>query len=58
MRISTIQVSSVVLRTKCWKSEKKEVKIVKAKKTQILCHEIEANPAKDRAMHEGDNPSF
>jgi hypothetical protein len=22
------------------------------------CHEIEPNPSKDRAMHEGDNPSF
>jgi hypothetical protein len=22
------------------------------------CHEIETNPSKDRAMHEGDNPSF
>jgi hypothetical protein len=27
-----------------------------ADKTQ--CHEIEPNPSKDRAMHEGDNPSF
>jgi hypothetical protein len=25
---------------------------------QILCHEIEPNPSKDRAIHEGDNPSF
>jgi hypothetical protein len=24
----------------------------------MLCHEIEPNPSKDRAMHEGDNPSF
>jgi hypothetical protein len=23
-----------------------------------MCHEIEPNPWKDRAMHEGDNPSF
>jgi hypothetical protein len=23
-----------------------------------MCHEIEPNPSKDRAMHEGDNPSF
>ena len=31
----------------------------KKKKTkQILCHEIEPNPSKERAMHEGDNPSF
>jgi hypothetical protein len=28
------------------------------KKQQLLCHEIEPNPSKDRAMHEGDNPSF
>jgi hypothetical protein len=27
-------------------------------KNQTLCHEIEPNPSKDRAMHEGDNPSF
>jgi hypothetical protein len=25
---------------------------------QTECHEIEPNPSKDRAMHEGDNPSF
>jgi hypothetical protein len=30
----------------------------KTTKKQILCHEIEPNPSKDRAMHEGDNPSF
>jgi hypothetical protein len=38
------------------------VKTVKEleKKNQIhiLCHEIEPNPSKDRAVHEGDNPSF
>jgi hypothetical protein len=28
------------------------------KTQQILCHEIEPNSSKDRAMHEGDNPSF
>jgi hypothetical protein len=27
-------------------------------KSQILCHEIEQNPSKDRAINEGDNPSF
>jgi hypothetical protein len=39
---------------------KKIVKTVKepGKKQQILCHEIEPNPWKDRAMPEGDNPSF
>ena len=43
---------------KSWKSEKKNVKGVKSRKNEILCHEIEPNPSKDRAMHEGDNPSF
>jgi hypothetical protein len=37
----------------------KTVQEPKKKKTkQILCHEVEPNPSKDRAMHEGDNPSF
>jgi hypothetical protein len=27
-------------------------------KKQILGHEIEPNPSKDKAMHEGGNPSF
>jgi hypothetical protein len=31
---------------------------IRAEKTQILCHEIEPNPSKDRAMHDGDNHSF
>jgi hypothetical protein len=56
MRISTNQVSSVVLRPK--KLEiRKIVKTIKEpkKQKQILCHEIEPNPLKDRAMHEGDN---
>jgi hypothetical protein len=35
------------------------VKTVKEpEKPQIPCHEIEPNPSKDRAIHEGDNPSF
>jgi hypothetical protein len=35
------------------------VKTVKEpKKPNILCHEIKPIPSKDRAMHEGDNPSF
>jgi hypothetical protein len=41
-----------------WKSGKKSVKTVKERKKEIMCHEIEPNPSKDRAMHEGDNPSF
>jgi hypothetical protein len=28
------------------------------KKNQTGCREIETNPSKDRAMHEGDDPSF
>jgi hypothetical protein len=27
-------------------------------KTKTESHEIERNPSKDRAMHEGDNPLF
>jgi hypothetical protein len=42
MCISTDQVSSVVL----------------GPKKQIFCHDIKPNPSKDKAMHEGDNPSF
>jgi hypothetical protein len=34
------------------------VKSVKEPKTHILCHEIEPNLSKNRAVHEGDNPSF
>jgi hypothetical protein len=45
-----------MLRSKTWKSEKKNCE--RADKTQIECHEIEPNPSSDRAMHEGDNPSF
>jgi hypothetical protein len=57
MRISTNQVSSVVLRPKKLEIQK-IVKTIKEPKKQILCDEIEPNPSKDRAMHEGDNPSF
>jgi hypothetical protein len=48
----------VVLRPK--KLEiRKIVETEKAQNTnQILCHEIELNLSKDRAMHGGDNPSF
>jgi hypothetical protein len=57
MHISTNEVSSVVLIPK--KLEiRKIVKSVKEPKKKILCHEIEPNPSKDRAMHAGDNPSF
>jgi hypothetical protein len=60
MRISTTQVSSVMLRSK--KLEIQENKMWKLKElsdeNQTQCHEIEPNPSNDRAMHEGDNPSF
>ena len=43
------------LNRKSWKSKKKIVKSVNSrKKNIILCHEIEPNPSKERAMHEGD----
>jgi hypothetical protein len=61
MRISTNQVSSVTLRPKIWKSFKKKCLTVKQpgkKRSQIQCHEIEPNPPKDRAMHEGDSRSI
>ena len=58
MRISTNEVSSVVLGSKKLEVRNKNVKRVKSRKNEILCHEIEPNPSKDRAMHEGDNPSF
>jgi hypothetical protein len=68
MRISTNQVSSVTLRPK--KTGNPGEKIVKTvykkkkpgkktkQKTNTVPYEIEPNPSKDRAMHEGDNPSF
>jgi hypothetical protein len=61
MHILTTLVSSVVFRLKKLeiKKKKKELKSVyEPKKPQTLCHEIEPNPSKDRAMHEGDNFSF
>ena len=54
MRISTNEVSSVVLEPKMLEVEKKIVKSVKSGKKTILCHEIVPNPSKERAMHEGD----
>jgi hypothetical protein len=59
MRISTTQVSlnSDAQVEKVGNSKKKEL-WYKSRKKQVLCHEIEPNPSKDRAMHEGDNPSF
>jgi hypothetical protein len=37
---------------------KKNCENCKRARNQILFYEIEPNPSKDRAMHEGDNPSF
>jgi hypothetical protein len=59
MSISTNQVSSVMLRSKkleIW--EKKCGECERADKNQTGCHEIEHYMSKDRAMPEGDNPSF
>jgi hypothetical protein len=58
IRISTTQVSSVVLRPKKLEIRKIVKTVKQPKKKQILCHEIEPKPSKDRVMHEGDNPSF
>jgi hypothetical protein len=35
--------------------KKKKMKTVYEPKKKLMCHEIEPNPSKDRAMHEGDN---
>jgi hypothetical protein len=61
MRISNTQVSSVMLRSKKLEIPGKKVwKLWKSRrmKTKIECHETEPKSSKDRAMHEGDNPSF
>jgi hypothetical protein len=36
----------------------KTVKEPGKKEPKTECHEIEPNQSNDRAMHEGDNPSF
>jgi hypothetical protein len=57
MRISTTQVSSVMLRSrKSWKSER-EKKNVKTERA-VRWKPDSATKSKDRAMPEGDNPSF
>ena len=59
MRISTNQVSSVVLRPKKLKIRKIVKNVNEPKKPKYcMSQEIELNPSKDRAMHEGENPSF
>jgi hypothetical protein len=48
----------VVLRpTKFGNPEKKCENCTRAGKKELLYHEIEPNPSKDRAMHEGNDPS-
>ena len=56
MHISTNEVSSVVLELKKLEVEKTNCEKCKEpkKKNILLCHEIEPNPSKERAMHEGD----
>ena len=54
MRISTNEVSSVVLGSKKLEVEKKIVKSVKSWKKSQMCQEIEPNPSKERAMYKGD----
>jgi hypothetical protein len=58
MRISTIKSLHWYSGRKSWKSEKENCDKCKSRKNQILCHEMEPNLWKDRAMHEGDNPPF
>jgi hypothetical protein len=59
MRTSTIQVSSVCSDRKSWKSEKKKMQKVKEPSDENQsAMKFEPNPLKDRAMPEGDNPSF
>ena len=58
MHISTIQVSSVMLRPKKLEIRKKNCENSKEPgKTKAKYSEIEPNLSKDRAMHVGDNPS-
>jgi hypothetical protein len=59
MRILTSYVSSIMLRSKNLK--KKTPKCYDCKdppKTQTQYFEMVPNPSKNRAMHEGYNPSF
>jgi hypothetical protein len=60
MRISTTQVSSVMLWSKVGNPKKKKMWKLKEPldENQIECNEIEPNPSKNRAMPEKDNPSF
>jgi hypothetical protein len=53
MRISTIYVSSEMLRPKCITLNCKELEQTKPK---TECNEMDPSPSKDRAMHKGDSP--
>jgi hypothetical protein len=48
----------VVIRPIKLEIRKTNFKNCKRAKNQILYHEIEPNPSKNRVMHDGDNPSF
>jgi hypothetical protein len=60
MRISTTQVSSVMLRSKNLEIRGKKCENWKSrrKKTKTEYYEIEPKSSKDRAMPDRDNPSF
>jgi hypothetical protein len=60
MRISTTQVSSVMLRFKKLEIRGKKMRKIEEQsdENQTECREIEPNLSKDRAMPERDNPSF
>jgi hypothetical protein len=59
MRISTNQVFPVMPRSQKFEiKKKKKLKPWKADRNRTEYNEIEPNPSKDRAMHEGDNSSF
>jgi hypothetical protein len=54
MRVSTTRVFSVMLLSKELEIRERE----KKDENQTECHEIEPNSWTDRAMPEGNNPSF
>jgi hypothetical protein len=59
MRISTTQISLVMLRSKKLEIQNKKWKLKEPSyENQTKCHEIERNLSKDRAMPVEDNPSF
>jgi hypothetical protein len=58
MLISTTKVFSVVLSQKMLEIRKKIANCITAEKKQILWLGIELDLSKDRAIHEGDDPSF